>query len=109
MEQKKKKYFIAGRSLRMPGLKATDFYLFQQEKEFFDMDMRALVTLGLRFIYSGWHREDCQDMLRVLATQIHAEDLDAQEEFIHYTPLRDIVPSPRTEARLSMPARSETP
>lgn len=81
---------MAGRSLKMPGLRPSDYYLFSQEKEHFSFDMRELVTLGLRLIYAGWHRSDIREMISTLASQIAQEDLNVQSAKIVYTKFSDI-------------------
>lgn len=86
----KKVAVMAGRSLKMPGLKPSDYYLFAQEKEAFAFDMRELVTLGLRLIYAGWHRSDIREMIIALASQIAQEDLNVQAAKVVYKRFSEI-------------------
>ena len=81
---------MSGRSLKFPGLKPSDFYLLTQEKEYFSFDMRELVVLGLRLIYSGWHRSDIREMIVHLASEIAQEDLNVQGTRIEYKKFREI-------------------
>ena len=86
----KNNFHISGRSLRMPGVKPSDFFLFKEEKEYFDFDMRELVTLGLRWIYAGWHSKEMREMILSLAATIRQEDLDIQQSPIVYERFKDI-------------------
>ena len=81
---KVKNFSIAGRTLKMAGLKPSDYFLFKQEREYFDMDMRELVVLGLRWVYAGWHDPVMREMIKTLAIGVKKDNLDVQVERIEY-------------------------
>lgn len=66
--------------LNMPGLKPSDYYLFNQEKEYFNFDMRQIVVLGLRCIYAGLHGQITAEQIKDMAYKIINEDLDREEK-----------------------------
>ena len=88
-----KDFNIAGRSLRMPGLKPSDFYLLTQAKVHFDMDMRQVVVLGLRWLYAAQHDPVMAKMVLDLASTVHGENLDIQGVKVIYTPFNTIAES----------------
>ena len=68
--------WVNTKRLYMQGLKPSDYYLYDQERKFFDFTMRALMVLGLRFIYSAASDPQQRSNLIHLANEIHQEDLD---------------------------------
>lgn len=68
---------ISGRSLRMPGLQPTDYFLFKETRQYFDFDMRQVVVLGLRLTYAMFHDKALRNMILEIAQQVKMDDLDA--------------------------------
>lgn len=64
----------------MPGLKPSDWYLCSQEMEYFNMNLRQLVVLGIRFLYASQHDPVLKEQIARMAAQVYAEDLDLEEE-----------------------------
>ena len=90
-EPKYNKGHIAGRTLRMPGLKVSDYFLFKEARAYFNYDMRELFTLGLRLIYIVMHNSKLkEEILLPLANEIKNEDLDIQGEKKVYTKFNKI-------------------
>ena len=81
---------ISGRTLKMPGFKVSDYFLFRSARDYFSMDMRQLFTLGLRFLYTAMHNEQMKEVLLNLATEIKNENLDIQGTKVVYTEFKDI-------------------
>lgn len=90
-DAKYNKGHISGRTLRMAGLKVSDYFLFKEARAYFNYDMRQLFTLGLRLIYMVMHNPELkQGILLPLANKIANENLDIQEEKIVYTEFNKI-------------------
>jgi hypothetical protein len=84
-EPKYNKGHIAGRTLRMPGLKPSDYFLFKEARAYFQYDMRQLFTLGLRLIYILMHNPGLREQILIpLSGEIANEDLDIQKEKVVY-------------------------
>ena len=83
-QEKVAKSFIAGRSLRMPGLKPSDYYLFKESKALFNFDMRQVFILGLRLIYRCLFDARYRALLYELADEINKENLDIQDIKVVY-------------------------
>ena len=41
--------------ISFPGMKPSDYFLFKEIRNYFQMDTRQLVVFGLRVIYSALH------------------------------------------------------
>lgn len=93
--EKKFKGHISGRTLRMPGLKPSDYWLFDHEKAFFGLDMRELVVLGLRVIHRGFQDERLREIIYQILDQVKADDLDIQGEKVVYQRLEEFLPNVR--------------
>jgi hypothetical protein len=78
-EEKVKKYPFLRKTLNMPSLKPSDYFLYDQERKYFDFDMRELVVLGLRVIYACQHGQISRDQMLDFALQIKVEDLDLED------------------------------
>ena len=85
---------IAGRSLKCPGLKPSDYFLFKEIRQYFGYDMRQVLVLGLRYLYAAWHDPLQREAILSIATTLNTENLDIQHESITYTPFHAI---PHTE------------
>lgn len=82
---------ISGRTLRMPGLKPSDYFLFKQCREYFHLDMRKMFTVGLRLIYTVMLNPSLRaNLLLPLIEQVHNENLDIQELEVTYERFIDI-------------------
>ena len=84
------KYISAGKTLRCAGLQPSDYYLFKSLREYFDFDMRQLLTLGDRWIYAGMHDPKMLAMIQQLAVAVKQADLDVNDNII-YEPIAAIV------------------
>jgi hypothetical protein len=65
--------------LTCPGLKPSDYYLFRSIRDYFNYDMRELVVLGLRYLYSNAHDPVQREKILYLANEVHAENLDVED------------------------------
>jgi len=83
--QGKESTWFSSRRLTCQGLKPSDYFLYKQEKAYFDMDMRALFVLGLRIIYSLSHDPVQRERILSLARTIKTENLDKEKDRPEYT------------------------
>ncbi len=72
---------ISNRTLKLPGLKPTDYFLFTQIRDYFGLPgLRGVLVFGLRWIYSSWHDKELREKMRVIARSVLEEDLDKHIE-----------------------------
>jgi len=81
--------------LRIPSLKPSDWYLVEQEIDFFsfqsrDKHIRAILVLGARLIYSGFHDPRVREMILHLAEEVKKDNLDLGKHVV-YKEFKNIV------------------
>ena len=84
-ESEKSSTWHSSRRLTCQGLKPSDYFLYKQEKDYFDFDMRELFVLGLRSIYSLCHDPAQRERILTLARTIKTENLDKEKDRPEYT------------------------
>lgn len=95
MPEKVAARWFSARRLTMQGLKPSDYYLYKSMKEFFQFDMRGLVVLGLRNLYSDAHDPITRQRILTLAAQIQQEDLDQEQQRPEYRSFNDLMRTPQ--------------
>jgi len=75
---------IPFKKLWMPGLKPSDYYLYNSMQKYFDLNMRQLFVLALRLIYAGATHPEFREWILRFAAEVKAEDLDRQLEGVEY-------------------------
>lgn len=80
MDEKK----IPQKRLWMPGLKPSDYYLYNSMQQYFGFNMRQLFVLGNRLIYAGARHPEFREWILRMAAEVYAENLDVQTEKVEY-------------------------
>ncbi len=79
-EEKPNKFRPYFKRLSLPGLKPTDYFLFKNLRDTYQLDTRQILVIGLRWIYAAHHEEYLKTMVKSIITQVQNEDLDQEAE-----------------------------